>query len=452
MNQSDSREDDAKGLEANLPFGNDSSQAAADKLVRERRNYGLNQSSVAGPPFPASEAHAFTPTVDVEHPDGSNAIKIQGAGATTAAGQPTASTAFTSISTSSAQAKSSEDAGPSVLDDEKQQAATISSPLSLSREPQETALRLNFEEYALAISRVFRDASGEFCMAVLGRWGSGKTRLARLITSHMSRPNDFISALDKYGLPHADTDSVRYSVVWFSAWQYRRVPEAWIYLYQTFSKVLVSPDSAALTLRMARVLRVNVARRGDFDLVFRLCALGAVLAPLQLLGGVAQLLVPVLGILGFYQLLSMMRSGPKTVKQLATDYATVAQHSEKLGLQASVGVDLRALLRGWIMRPAPTPELAESALGPLRPRFWLWAIPAVMAVIWAIGLHKGPSFSLPDWLTTAIETSTGGAKIDTKAGEAKVDANTFGTKVDTNTARSNGSVVVGWAPLVYGVL
>jgi len=331
-------------------------EAPADTVMQRPPNLVLNQSD--GHPFPlASEAVASTPPIGMEPP--AAAIEIQGAAATTAVGEPTASTAFTSVGTNASQAKLSQDVGPNVLDAERQQAATISDALSLSREPPETALRLNFKEYALAISRVFRDANGEFCMALLGRWGSGKTRLARLVMSYMTKPNYFISELGQYGLPHADTDSMRYSVVWFSAWQYRRVPEAWIYLYETFSKALVSPDYTTLKLRIARVLRVNVARRGDSDLVFRLCALGAVLAPLQLLGGIVQLLIPVLGALGVYQLISMMRRGPRAVQQIATDYATLAQHGEKLGLQASIGVDLRALLRGWIMRPAPTPEVLE---------------------------------------------------------------------------------------------
>ena len=367
-------------------------EAPADTVMQRPPNLVLNQSSADDPPF-------------------------------SLASEPTASTAFTSVGTNASQVKLSQDVGPNVLDAESQQAATISDALSLSREPPETALRLNFKEYALAISRVFRDANGEFCMALLGRWGSGKTRLARLVMSYMTKPNYFISELDQYGLPHADTDSMRYSVVWFSAWQYRRVPEAWIYLYETFSKALVSPDYTTLMLRIARILRVNVARRGDSDLVLRLCALGAVLAPLQLLGGVVQLLIPVLGALGFYQLISMMRRGPRAVKQIATDYATLAQHGEKLGLQASIGVDLRALLRGWIMRPAPTPEVLESRLGPLRPRFALWAIPAVMAVIWAIGLYKGLPINLPRWLNALIDTNS---------------------SIDTNTGGNNFRSVVGW--------
>ena len=83
-----------------------------------------------------------------------------------------------------------------------------------------------------------------FAWLLLGRWGSGKTRLARLVMSYMTKPNYFIS---EFGSVMAcrtliTGTSMRYSIVWFSAWQYRRVPEAWIYLYETFSKALVSPD------------------------------------------------------------------------------------------------------------------------------------------------------------------------------------------------------------------
>ena len=304
------------------------------------------------------------------------------------------------------QAELSQDVGQGVSNAEKQQGETVSNALGLSREPPETALRLNFKEYALAISRVFRDANGEFCMALVGRWGAGKTRLARLLINYMTKPEYFVSELDQYGLPHAVTDSMRDSAVWFSAFQYVRVPEALFYLYETFRKDLVSPNHTTIKLRIARVLRANVARRGDSDLVFRLCALGAVLAPLQLLGGIAHLLIPVLGFLGIYQLLSIMRRGPKAVKQIATDYATLTQHGEKLGLQALIGADLRALLRGWIMKPAPTPEMPESGLGPLRPRLALWVAPAVLAVLWAIGLCNGLAITLPNWLKVLIDSDT----------------------------------------------
>ncbi len=47
-----------------MAFGNRSFEAAADAVVRRRPNLGLNQSSVAGPPFPlASEATASTAVI-----------------------------------------------------------------------------------------------------------------------------------------------------------------------------------------------------------------------------------------------------------------------------------------------------------------------------------------------------------------------------------------------------
>jgi hypothetical protein len=364
--------------------------------------------------------HPAMKFVGMEHSDARDSITIP------AGAQPSASTVSTSLASDAPETKPSEGVGPNVSDAKTEERATISDGLSFSREPPEAALRLNFEEYALAISRVFRDASGEFCMALLGRWGSGKTRLARLVTTYLSKPDVFSLELKQYGLPRADNDTMQYSIVWFSAWQYRRVPEAWIFLYETFSKALVSPDNTTLILRIARVLRVNVARRGEIDLVFRLCVLAAILAPLQLIGGIVQLLIPILGILGVYQLMSMMRTGPKTVKQLATDYATLTQHSEQLGLQASIGVDLRALLRGWIMRPAPTAEMPESVpgLGPLRLHLALWIIPAVVAVIWAIGLAKELYVDLPDWLNKLA-----GTDLLNKLALTSIGTKHFGNKV-----------------------
>jgi hypothetical protein len=310
----------------------------------------------------------------------------------------------------------------------------LGNSLDLNREAPDSALRLHFHEYALAIARVLRDARGEFCMALLGRWGAGKTRLARLVQGYMADPDSFRNALLQGSLPQApETDALRYDVLWFSAWQYRRVPEAWIYLYETFARALVARETALplrparktalplrparktalplrparktactktpLPLRMARVLRVNVARRGESDLVFRLCALAAVLAPLQLFGGIAHLLIPLIGFVGFYQALAMMRRGPRAVRQIAADYAAVARHGEKLGLQAAIGADLRALLRGWIMRPTPPRDGTSSDSAPLRPRLAWWIIPAAIAPLWGIGLVFRLPIPLPEWLS-----------------------------------------------------
>jgi len=78
-------------------------------------------------------------------------------------------------------------------------------------------------------------------MALLGRWGAGKTRLARLVMCYMTDPESFRRALKAEALPETETDKLRYCVVWFSAWQYRSVPEAWIYLYETFAKAVGAP-------------------------------------------------------------------------------------------------------------------------------------------------------------------------------------------------------------------
>jgi hypothetical protein len=131
--------------------------------------------------------------------------------------------------------------------------------------------------------------------------------------------------------------------------------------------------------------------------VYRLCALAAILAPIQLLGGVANILIPLIGFLGVYQTIAVMRRGPKAVKQIAADYATVARHGEKLGLQASIGTDLRALLRGWIMEPTPRQEKPFNETAPLRPRLILWFLPGIVALIWGLGLYAGLPV-MPDWL------------------------------------------------------
>jgi hypothetical protein len=152
-------------------------------------------------------------------------------------------------------------------------------------------------------------------------------------------------------------------------------------------------------LRIARVLRVNIARRGEADLILRLCGLAAILAPLQLLGGIAHLVIPVIGFIGAYQIVTLMRRGPKAVRQIAADYATIARHGEKLGLQASIGVDLSALIRGWIMKPPQSEDTTVVDFGPLQPRLFFWIVPGCLALLWGLGLYAGLPVKWPNWIT-----------------------------------------------------
>jgi hypothetical protein len=97
-------------------------------------------------------------------------------------------------------------------------------PCSLNRDvhPKERCLRV--DDYACALAAVLNASFGEFCFAVYGHWGRGKTFLMQRLASM---------------LPSS------YRTIWFSAWKYRTTPETWIYLtrcsFELPAKTVSSP-------------------------------------------------------------------------------------------------------------------------------------------------------------------------------------------------------------------
>ena len=90
--------------------------------------------------------------------------------------------------------------------------------LNFVREAGDDELCLNVEDYATALAQLFSGADeGEFCLAVYGPWGRGKTFLMR-------RLDLALRALDK-----------EYRTITFSAWKYPSAPEVWVYLYEAFA-------------------------------------------------------------------------------------------------------------------------------------------------------------------------------------------------------------------------
>ena len=59
-------------------------------------------------------------------------------------------------------------------------------------------------------------------------------------------------------------------------------------------------------------------------------------------------LYPIVGLIGFVLLVTLFAGVRRTKARLSHEYLTASRHSEKLGLQATIGSDLRALLMGWI--------------------------------------------------------------------------------------------------------
>jgi predicted enzyme related to lactoylglutathione lyase len=91
-----------------------------------------------------------------------------------------------------------------------------------TREAAADELCLNVEGYANAVAQLFAGADdGEFCVAVFGPWGRGKTFLMRQV-------DRALHAMDR-----------GYRTITFSAWRYPSAPEVWVHLYEEFAKVAI---------------------------------------------------------------------------------------------------------------------------------------------------------------------------------------------------------------------
>ncbi|MBR1215774.1 P-loop NTPase fold protein [Bradyrhizobium sp. JYMT SZCCT0180] len=223
----------------------------------------------------------------------------------------------------------------------KRTAPATGGALNISRQANDDELCLNVDDYADALAQLFSRADdGEFCFAVYGHWGRGKTFLMQRMKRALVELN------------------AGYHTIHFSAWRYPTAPEVWVHLYETFAKeAFERPWYTAVP----NIIRTAIAKhRGDGLLKgYALFALGIV--PLfSLIGFAGHLLNAIylaFGITGGFWLWSVARGVRKTNARLSKEYLTATRHTEKLGLQATIGFDLRALLIGWLPKEPISPFL-----------------------------------------------------------------------------------------------
>lgn len=212
----------------------------------------------------------------------------------------------------------------------------------------------DIKSHATALAKLFRGAEGEFCFALFGRWGVGKTELAKLVAELLSNGKD---GFEERGA--VANDRVKYEIVKFSAWQYPRPPETWIYLYEAFADASRGTDWPDLFKSQATALRIGLGKHGVMYIVLALLSFATAAHPKVLPGQTTDLFSTILPLIpGFASLFFLYRNGRMSVGDLSKRYAQLTTHREKLGLQATIGDDFKALVNAWIPKP---PTKASSS-------------------------------------------------------------------------------------------
>jgi hypothetical protein len=184
---------------------------------------------------------------------------------------------------------------------------------------------LSLSKYVGVLARFFASTREDVCFGLFGHWGRGKTHLIRRVGEQLA--NDH-----------------KYQVVRFSAWKYRTNPELWIHLYQTMASAMRCGD---FFVRLFVPFRAGLSQHGNWPIVLSLFSLAIALVPMREKYWFAQVCLQLLGIAGIIYLFFLYLHVKRFGLRLST-YLQVADHSQKLGLQATIGDDLKALLMGWL--------------------------------------------------------------------------------------------------------
>lgn len=212
----------------------------------------------------------------------------------------------------------------------------IGAGVDLRREVSSEQLVLDVCQVGRAIATVLANADGELCFALYGPWGRGKTTLAKQICGQLRRR----------------TDAPRYRTVWFNAWKYRSPAEVWAHLYERLAHAAGRGGALA---RPTHAIRANLSRQGLWPLTIALLSLAVALVPMSgKLELAAQLFMGIAGVLtalGAVWFIFAFRKTAGVMSRVWKLYGALPSHRDQLGLQATIGDDLRHLLRGWISEP-----------------------------------------------------------------------------------------------------
>jgi hypothetical protein len=226
--------------------------------------------------------------------------------------------------------------------------------VSPRRRAGEDELCLGVKHYARVLAKLLRfPDEGEFCFAIFGHWGRGKTFLME-ITEAALNEKELLSQIGAANPRSVSEDlgrviTGRFETVFFSAWRYPSRPEVWIHLYESLFQKL---RGAGWWRSLAHVIRAGIERHGVGKLLGIWFALWITALPkdwlLQYLRNYLLAIESSVAILSLAFAAIFLHKFWKTKDVLETNFLKAPRHSEKLGLQATIGEDLRALLKGWI--------------------------------------------------------------------------------------------------------
>ena len=247
----------------------------------------------------------------------------------------------------------------------EQEAQPSAFETNVRRDSTEEEACLEVEQYASAIGTFFEGARSDLCFGVLGHWGRGKTYLMNLVSSRLKKKN--------------------YHVVTFSAWKYSALPQLWIHLYERFAEEV---ETQGFLRKTGTSLRAGLERHGLWALIVALCGFSACLLSLGEKFQVLRYFLNVLGVSGLLLVLRFLFAMRGRGSRIGQKFLSIARHGSQLGLQETVGRDLRALVLGWMPTAIGSKQGHGRNLALVGLLGWV-----VLSVFWLFPEFLGANFS-----------------------------------------------------------
>lgn len=195
-------------------------------------------------------------------------------------------------------------------------------PQEVQGQPKPTAEQL---AVAFSLASLIESETAESSFALFGAWGRGKSFTSETIIKNLA--GDMLPVV-------------------FPSWLYPNKPECWVNLYRTVYESLKKENALAL---FTSIVRMNLERSGLYQ------AVGAVIYVMAWLFAFvpvtdAQFMWFLIGSIGPVALWFCFRLAstiPSMLRHVRRVYWRIESHTEKLGLQETIGRDLRDLIAAW---------------------------------------------------------------------------------------------------------